>query len=358
MIAVARDEAFCFYYEDNLKTLERAGADIVFFSPLHDDYVPKEADALLLVGGYPELYAKELSQNKTMLADIKDRAERKMPIVAECGGFMYLHRTMEDTAHHVYEMAGVVPGDCFYTGKLVRFGYIELTEKEAEEIAALAGYTENYRKVINYHEVMQLKDRLKKIPLLFHYIDRHSKEAYGTAIGYLTQEGLLEPVPYALVDSGWIGTIQQSIEHLLRQKQPDRKLEGYYFGLYEIPEGEERENYHSFYFTPWGEIKRKVHFSNSLFEAVFSAPEGMTLSYRTESGKDKIIYVPVTDSRENLNRERISRYICWLEEFLQEKKQSLPQADSGYVEELLSPFMGNPTQFEAEAYGSLLFSDD
>ena len=233
-----------------------------------------------------------------------------------------------------------------------------LTDKEAEEIAALAGYTENYRKVINYHEVMQLKDRLKKIPLLFHYIDRHSKEAYGTAIGYLTQEGLLEPVPYALVDSGWIGTIQQSIEHLLRQKQPDRKLEGYYFGLYEIPEGEERENYHSFYFTPWGEIKRKVHFSNSLFEAVFSAPEGMTLSYRTESGKDKIIYVPVTDSRENLNRERISRYICWLEEFLQEKKQSLPQADSGYVEELLSPFMGNPTQFEAEAYGSLLFSDD
>ena len=254
-----------------------------------------------------------------------------------------------------------------------------LTDKEAQEIAALAGYTENYRKVINYHEVMQLKDRLKKIPLLFHYIDSHSKEAYGTAIGYLTQEGLLEPVSYALVDSGWIGTIQQSIEHLLCQKQPDRKLEGYYFGLYEIPEGERRENYHSFYFTPWGEIKRKVHFSNSLFEAVFSAPEGMTLSYRTEGEKDKIIYVPVTDSRENLNRERISRYICWLEEFLQEKKQSLqqdskrweqlpeknckcrnqfPQADSGYVEELLSPFMGNPTQFEAEAYGSLLFSDD
>lgn len=254
-----------------------------------------------------------------------------------------------------------------------------LTDKEAGEIAALAGYTENYRKVINYHEVMQLKDRLKKIPLLFHYIDSHSKEAYGTAIGYLIQEGLLEPVPYALVDSGWIGTIQQSIEHLLRQKQPDRKLEGYYFGLYEIPEGEGRENYHSFYFTPWGEIKRKVHFSNSLFEAVFSAPEGMTLSYRAEGEKDKTIYVPVTDSRENLNRERISRYICWLEEFLQEKKQSLLQdskrweqlpeknckcrnqflqADSGYVEELLSPFMGNPTQFEAEAYGSLLFSDD
>lgn len=253
-----------------------------------------------------------------------------------------------------------------------------LTDKEAEEIAALAGYTENYRKVINYHEVMQLKDRLKKIPLLFHYIDSHSKEAYGTAIGYLTQEGLLEPVPYALVDSGWIGTIQQSIEHLLCQKQPDRKLEGYYFGLYEIPEGEGKENYHSFYFTPWGEIKRKVHFSNSLFEAVFSAPEGMTLSYRTEGEKDKIIYIPVTDSKENLNRERISRYICWLEEFLkhqgiqvktgsdsstsgkltEQNWKNLPEPDRKLVEQLLSQFMGNPTQFEAEAYGSLLFSDD
>lgn len=86
-----------------------------------------------------------------------------------------------------------------------------LTDKEAGEIAAFAGYTENYRKVINYHEVMQLKDRLKKIPLLFHYIDSHSKEAYGTAIGYLTQEGLLEQVPYALVDSGWIGTTSRAL---------------------------------------------------------------------------------------------------------------------------------------------------
>lgn len=85
MIAVARDEAFCFYYEDNLKALEKAGAEIVFFSPLHDGSVPKEADGLLLPGGYPELYAKELSENKTMLADIREKAELAMPIVAECG---------------------------------------------------------------------------------------------------------------------------------------------------------------------------------------------------------------------------------------------------------------------------------
>lgn len=131
MIAVSRDEAFCFYYEDNLKALQGAGAEIVFFSPLHDNSVPKEADGLLLLGGYPELYAKELSENKPMLADIRKKAKSAMPIVAECGGFMYLHRTMEDMEHRIYEMAGVVPGECFYTGKLVRFGYIELEEKKA-----------------------------------------------------------------------------------------------------------------------------------------------------------------------------------------------------------------------------------
>lgn len=147
VIAVARDEAFCFYYEDNLKTLQKAGADIVFFSPLHDGSVPKEADGLLLPGGYPELYAKELSENETMLADIREKAEREMPVVAECGGFMYLHQTMEDTEHHVYEMAGVVPGDCFYTGKLVRFGYIELTEKESNflpENVSIKGHEFHY----------------------------------------------------------------------------------------------------------------------------------------------------------------------------------------------------------------------
>ena len=131
MIAVSRDEAFCFYYEDNLKALQGAGAEIVFFSPLHDNGVPKESDGLQLLGGYPELYAKELSENKPMLADIRKKAKSAMPIVAECGGFMYLHRTMEDMEHRIYEMAGVVPGTCFYTGKLVRFGYIELEEKKA-----------------------------------------------------------------------------------------------------------------------------------------------------------------------------------------------------------------------------------
>lgn len=131
VIAVAKDEAFCFYYADNLLLLEKYGAQIRYFSPLHDRKLPDDCHALLLGGGYPELHAARLSENFTMRTLIREAAERKMPIVAECGGFMYLHSDLTDQEKVSYPMAGVFPGKCFYTGKLVRFGYIELQEKSS-----------------------------------------------------------------------------------------------------------------------------------------------------------------------------------------------------------------------------------
>ncbi len=128
-IAVARDEAFCFYYVENFFLLQQFGAKLIFFSPLHDNELPKGCDALLIGGGYPELYMKELSENKAMHTAIKHAADMNMPIVAECGGFMYLHSAIVDKEGNSYAMAGVLPGTCYDTGKLVRFGYIELTEK-------------------------------------------------------------------------------------------------------------------------------------------------------------------------------------------------------------------------------------
>ena len=86
LIAVARDEAFCFYYEDNLLLLKEYGADIAYFSPLHDKELPEGSSGLLLGGGYPELYAKELEENTAMRKEIKAAVESGMPVVAECGG--------------------------------------------------------------------------------------------------------------------------------------------------------------------------------------------------------------------------------------------------------------------------------
>ena len=130
IIAIARDEAFCFYYEDNLRLLEECGAKLQFFSPIHDSKLPEGSNALLLGGGYPELYEQELSNNKAMLSAIKSAFNDGMPTVAECGGFMYLHSSIIDKDGNVFEMAGAIPDTCCYKGKLVRFGYIELEEKE------------------------------------------------------------------------------------------------------------------------------------------------------------------------------------------------------------------------------------
>ena len=138
VIGVAKDEAFCFYYRDNLKLLESFGARMVFFSPLHDKEIPKECDGLLFGGGYPELYAKKLSDNRRMRASVKRAAAGGMPIVAECGGFMYLHSSLIDPEGVAYPMADVVEGECFYTGKLVRFGYVELREKKSNFLSANA----------------------------------------------------------------------------------------------------------------------------------------------------------------------------------------------------------------------------
>ena len=95
-IGVARDEAFCFYYEENLRVLKEQGAELIYFSPLHDKYLPEKIDGMILGGGYPELFAEKLEQNETMRKSIRDAIEDGIPSLAECGGFMYLHEMLED----------------------------------------------------------------------------------------------------------------------------------------------------------------------------------------------------------------------------------------------------------------------
>jgi len=148
-IAVARDEAFFFYYEESLKALEYAGARLLYFSPLHDEKIPAEADALYMGGGYPERFAKELSENTSMRASVKQAVQAKMPTLAECGGFMYLCDTMEGTDGVEYPMVGVF-SETFSgkqlkaknTGRLNRFGYHYLAADRKDVPYMLMGYGE------------------------------------------------------------------------------------------------------------------------------------------------------------------------------------------------------------------------
>lgn len=131
-IAVASDEAFCFTYSSNLMLLEQMGAELVFFSPLHDRELPGDIDGLLLSGGYPELYGQKLEENAGLRESVRRAVRQGIPVVAECGGFMYLHRRLEDAdgSGKMYEMAGVIDGDCFKGKKLGNFGYLYLTARE------------------------------------------------------------------------------------------------------------------------------------------------------------------------------------------------------------------------------------
>ncbi len=124
-IAVARDRAFCFYYEDNMDMLRAAGARLVPFSPIADRQIPEGVDAIYLGGGYPELAAAELARNKTMLGAISGWAEAGRPVLAECGGFMYLGRGIRD-GENFHPLCGVFPIETELAEKPV-LGYREAT---------------------------------------------------------------------------------------------------------------------------------------------------------------------------------------------------------------------------------------
>ena len=126
-IAVAQDEAFCFTYAETLETFRDAGAEVVFFSPLRDTALPENIGGLYLPGGYPELHAKELSKNTSLLREIKRKIESGLPTAAECGGFLYLGQSLTDAEGQSWPMAGVLPGEAKDAGRLVRFGYAALS---------------------------------------------------------------------------------------------------------------------------------------------------------------------------------------------------------------------------------------
>lgn len=123
-LGIAMDEAFCFYYQDNLRLLERLGGELVYVSPIHDRSLPEQLDGLILGGGYPELYCEALSQNESMREAVKGAAEGGLPVLGECGGYLYLLEELEAEDGRIWPMTGVLKGKGYKKGKNSRFGYI------------------------------------------------------------------------------------------------------------------------------------------------------------------------------------------------------------------------------------------
>ena len=130
LVAVARDEAFCFYYKENLRLLEELGCELRYFSPLHDRELPANIQGMILGGGYPELYAEALSENVSMRRSIKEAVRSGIPCLAECGGFLYLQEELKDRESRAWRMAGVIKGSAASKGRLARFGYVKIEGKK------------------------------------------------------------------------------------------------------------------------------------------------------------------------------------------------------------------------------------
>jgi len=202
-LAVARDEAFHFYYPDLLDELTSRGARILFFSPLHDSALPAEADALYLGGGYPEVFAKTLSENRTMLESIRTFATRGGVIYAECGGLITLTQSIQTREEGEFPLVGLLPAKTVMTDQRIRLGYVEVTLK-ADSLWGKAG------SVLRGHE--------------FHYgkllSDPSQVETSGWSTVYARrrQNGLLE------TDEGFQSSnnkILASFVHLHLASQPE-----------------------------------------------------------------------------------------------------------------------------------------
>ena len=151
-LAVARDEAFCFYYQENFDILESEGFDLVPFSPLHDDALPPNIHGVYFGGGYPELYARTLSANSSMLAAVRDWADEGGFIYGECGGFMYLTSQITDDKGRSYPMAGLFPVEVRMKKRLSRLGYREAAFL-ADSPLAQAG-TQAFGHEFHYSEIV------------------------------------------------------------------------------------------------------------------------------------------------------------------------------------------------------------
>jgi cobyrinic acid a,c-diamide synthase len=129
-IAVARDAAFNFYYQENFEMLEAFGAELVEFSPLKGEALPDHVDGLYIGGGFPEEFAAELALQSEVKDSIRAAIENDLPTLAECGGFMYLTESIETTDEKNYEMVGIIPGRVKMQPKLAALGYREITAEE------------------------------------------------------------------------------------------------------------------------------------------------------------------------------------------------------------------------------------
>lgn len=177
-IAVARDAAFHFYYEDNLQRLRCLGAELVWFSPIADAHLPV-ADGLYFGGGYPELYADALSSNQSLTDEIRAFAGSCKPIYAECGGLMYLSSAIRTVDGNRYPMVGLIPGETIMRDRLQALGYVEVETMEPSILGPSGLYFRGHQ--FRYSELQDVSQSLSRTyRLRGWFVEEGAREGYGS----------------------------------------------------------------------------------------------------------------------------------------------------------------------------------
>ncbi len=236
-----------------------------------------------------------------------------------------------------------------------------ITEAERKKTLKLLELTEEKDLILPYPYLKEIKQKLKGCPFFLKAMEVNSRKKLSPLLAYLEQEGLLEEIPMALADSGWTGSMQKEINQALKMLGKNGELSGYYWGLYELPKGVKRENYHCYYFSPEKSLKKKVCFSNSLFESIFSAPHGMTTGYEKKNGSWEPVCGPGNEKR----RKFMEKLEPILLEYAGNQAETIVDPENLFIEKFirepsrkLERFMSRPTFQEAEIFGNLPFSDD
>lgn len=229
----------------------------------------------------------------------------------------------------------------------------------AAGVGKMLGMEERPDECLNRRMLGKMKNRLAECRIFMEQVEAVSRNEYDIAVGYLKQEGLFDDIEWAVVDSGWTGSLQDMLQRLLYKKGYRKEITGFYFGLYSLPAAAEHCNYEWFYFGPYGGAVKKAGFCNNLFECMYSAPHGMTVGYEKKNNA----IVPVFSGQIGENCRKAEREEEILKKYIGKrrlrKEKASPECLEGKkIQRIFYSLMGRPLKEEAMSWGTFLFSDD
>lgn len=264
------------------------------------------------------------------------------------------HRDMEQALKDICASGSdITPEKVF-----IRAGFFQ---EEIKEIFLHVRPPYALNEILSLADLSVLHDKLAQSSYFLENLERNSKKLFPNFCGYLKQEGLLDEIPMAIVDSGWVGSIQKTLWEGCLALGKKSKIEGYYWGLYDLPDNVETERYHCYYFSPENRLFAKTFFSNCLFEAVFSAPHGMTVRYEKREQFYPVLTKYTSQNiqfYENL-RHMLESYICILLQNLSAEDMGKEAAsEKKAIGKLFRLFMCSPSKEEAVYFGNFIFDED